>query len=134
MLFNKEQLKYRGAYVTLAPAYLSRRETQGQNIHAVNLIMPFNIHIRKNSRAFLALPGGSVVKNLPANAGELSSVPGSRRSPGEGNGNSLQHLACEIPWPEEPGELHYSPWGHKRVRHDLGTKQQQTAFLHQGQH
>ena len=31
-------------------------------------------------------------------------------------------LAWEIPWTEEPGWL--SPWGHKRVRHDLETKQQ----------
>jgi len=32
-------------------------------------------------------------------------------------------LAWEIPWTEEPGGL-YSPWGGKRVRHDLRTKQQ----------
>ena len=36
-------------------------------------------------------PGGSVVKNLPANAGDSGSVPGSGRSPGEGNGNPLQY-------------------------------------------
>ena len=35
--------------------------------------------------------GGSVVKNLPASAGDAGSIPGSRRSPGEGNGNSLQY-------------------------------------------
>ena len=115
MLFTKEQLKYRDPMLLL-PLPLS------------------HIQIRKNSRVFLAFLGGSVVKNLPANAGELSSIPGLRRFPGEGNGNSLQHLACEIPWTEEPGELHYSPWGHKRVRHDLGTKQRQRAFLLQGQH
>ena len=33
-------------------------------------------------------------------------------------------LAWEIPWTEEPGGL-YSPWGRKRVQHDLVTKQQQ---------
>ena len=32
-----------------------------------------------------------LVKNLPANAGDVSSVPGPGRSPGEGNGNLLQH-------------------------------------------
>ena len=38
------------------------------------------------------LPGGSVVKNLPANAGDnKSSIPGSGRFPGEGNGNPLQY-------------------------------------------
>ena len=36
------------------------------------------------------LPGGSVVKNLPASAGDAGSVPGSGRSPGEGYGNPLQ--------------------------------------------
>ena len=37
-------------------------------------------------------PGGTVVKNLPANsgdAGNLGSIPGSRRSPGGGHGNPL---------------------------------------------
>ena len=29
-------------------------------------------------------------------------------------------LAWEIPWTEEP--VGYSPWGHKRVRHELVTK------------
>ena len=33
--------------------------------------------------------GGSMVKNLPANAGDAGSIPGLGRSPGEGNGNSL---------------------------------------------
>ena len=35
--------------------------------------------------------GGSVVKNPPANAGDSGSVSGSRRSPGEGNGNPPQN-------------------------------------------
>ena len=39
----------------------------------------------------LDFPGGSVVKNLPASAGDLGSIPGSERSPGEGNDNPLQH-------------------------------------------
>ena len=39
--------------------------------------------------------GGSVVKNLPANAGDLGLVPGLRRSPGEGNGNPLQYSCLE---------------------------------------
>ena len=37
--------------------------------------------------------GGSVVKNPPANAGDVGSVLGSGRSPGEGKGNPLQY-AC----------------------------------------
>ena len=39
----------------------------------------------------MGFPGGSVVKNLPANVGGMGSVPGLGRSPGEGNGNSLQY-------------------------------------------
>jgi len=35
--------------------------------------------------------GGSVIKNLPANAGDIGSIPGSGRSPGEGNGNPRQY-------------------------------------------
>ena len=35
------------------------------------------------------------VKNLPANAGGLGLVPGSGRSPGEGNGNPLQNSCLE---------------------------------------
>ena len=38
----------------------------------------------------LWLPCGPVVKNLPANAGDVGSVPGSGRSPGGDNGNTLQ--------------------------------------------
>ena len=50
-------------------------------------------------------PGGSVVKNPPANAGDVGSIPGLRRSPGEGNGNPLHILAWKIPETEEPGAL-----------------------------
>ena len=42
-------------------------------------------------------PGGSVVKNLPANAGDTDSIPGSGRSPGEGNGNPLQYSCLGNP-------------------------------------
>ena len=41
--------------------------------------------------AELSYPGGSVVKNLTANAVDLGSIPGSGRSPGEGNGKPLQY-------------------------------------------
>ena len=46
-----------------------------------------------------------MVKNPPANAGDISLFPGSGRSPGEGNGNHCSILAWEIPWMEEPGRL-----------------------------
>ena len=43
-------------------------------------------------------PGGSVVKNLPANAGDarhMGSIPGLGRSPGGGSGNPLQYFYLE---------------------------------------
>ena len=49
-------------------------------------------------------PGGSV-KNLPANSGDVGSIPGLGRSPEEGNGNPLHIIAQETPWTEEPGRL-----------------------------
>ena len=44
-------------------------------------------------RVLMGFPGGSVVKNLPAIAGDMGLIPGSGRSPGEGNGNPL-HYSC----------------------------------------
>ena len=59
----------------------------------------------------VGFPGGSELKASAWNAGDLDSIPGSGRSPGEGNGNPLQFL---------PGESHgqrnlsgCSSWGHK---------------------
>ena len=40
-------------------------------------------------------PGGSVVKNSPANVGEAGSIPESGKSSGEGNGNPLQYSCLE---------------------------------------
>ena len=45
----------------------------------------------------MSFPGGSVVKNLPANAGEAGSIPGLGRSPGEGYGNQLQYSCLGNP-------------------------------------
>ena len=40
-------------------------------------------------------PSGSVVKDLPVNAGDSGSIPGLGRCPGEGNGNLLQYSCLE---------------------------------------
>ena len=42
-------------------------------------------------------PGDSVVKNRPANTGDVGSIPGSGRSLGVGNGNPLQYSCLENP-------------------------------------
>ena len=49
-----------------------------------------------------------MVKNPPASAGDtgdVGSIPGLGRSPGEGNGSPLQYSCLEIPRTEEPGRL-----------------------------
>ena len=51
------------------------------------------------------IPGGSVVKNLPANAGDMGLIPEWGRSSGEGNANPLQYSCLESPVTEEPGRL-----------------------------
>ena len=54
---------------------------------------------------FLGLPWWLSGKESVCNAGNLGSIPGLGRSPGEGNGNSLQYSCLDNPWTEEPGGL-----------------------------
>ena len=69
-----------------------------------------------------------MVKNPPANAGDArdsGSIPGSRRSPGVGNGNSLQYSCLGNPMDRET----WQATGHgvtNRIGHSLVTKQQQS--------
>ena len=48
-----------------------------------------------------------MVKNPPASARDAGSIPGSGRSPGEGNHNPHSILAWEMPWTEKPGRLQF---------------------------
>ena len=48
-------------------------------------------------RGIMGFPGGSVVKNLPANAGDTGLFPGLGRSPEERNGNPCQYSCLENP-------------------------------------
>ena len=62
-----------------------------------------------------------VVKNPPANAGDLrevGSIPGSGRSPGGGHATHCSTLTWRIPWTKEPGGL--QSMGSQRVRHNWG--------------
>ena len=80
--------------------------------------------LQGTSQPFLDFPGGSVVKNLPANSGDTGSIPGLGRSPRKGNSNSLQYSCLENPM--NRGAL----WsmGSQRVGYDLASKQQ-LSFL-----
>ena len=58
------------------------------------------IHTHTHTHKNPGFPGGSVVKNLSANAGDsrdVGLIPGLRRSSGEGNGNSLHYSCLEYP-------------------------------------
>ena len=63
-----------------------------------------------------------MVKNPPTNAGDAGLIPGLGRSPGVGNGNSLQYSCLGNP-------MNQGAWwitahgGHKRIGHDLAIKQ-----------
>ena len=86
------------------------------------------------------LPSGPLVSHFPGSegresacsAGDSGSVPGSGRSPGEGNGNPPQYsllniLAWRIPWAEEPGRL--QSMRSQRVGHDRAIKTFTFTFL-----
>ena len=51
----------------------------------------------KTYLSFRGFPGGSVVKNPPANAGDMGLSPGSGRFPGEGNDNPLEYSCLGSP-------------------------------------
>ena len=46
---------------------------------------------------YVGLPSGSVVKNLPVNAGDVGSIPGLGKFPGKGNGHPLQYSCLGNP-------------------------------------
>ena len=61
-----------------------------------------------NDITFWGFLGGSVVKNSPSNVGDTEDtglIPGSGKSPGEGNGHPLQYSCLENQWAEEPRGL-----------------------------
>ena len=65
----------------------------------------------------MGFPGDLEGKVSACNAGYLGSIPGSGRSPGEGNGATHSSiLAWRIPWTEEPGGLQST--GSQKVRHN----------------
>ena len=65
-------------------------------------------------------PGGSVIKNLPANEGDVGLISELRRFPGGVMAIYFSIPTWEIPRRQEPGS--YSPWGLKRVTDDLAAK------------
>ena len=66
------------------------------------------------------VPYSSIGKESACNAGDLGSIPGSGRSPGEGNSNPLQYSGLENPM--DRGAWQATVHGITRVGHDLATK------------
>ena len=67
------------------------------------------------TRSHQGFPSGSEGKESACHAGDLGSVPGSGRFPGEWNGNHYSTLGWRISWTEEPGGL--QPMGSQRAGH-----------------
>ena len=72
------------------------------------------MHLVTCKRWSKGFPESSDSKESSCNVGEPGSVPGSGRSPGEGNGNPLQYSCLKNPIGQRSLNLAgYSPWGHK---------------------
>ena len=60
-------------------------------------------------------PGGSVIKNLPVNIGDMGLIPGSGRPPGDGNGNPLLYSCLENPM--DTGACPATAHGVEKIEH-----------------
>ena len=69
---------------------------EAQNLHPIAVAPYFQI-IGDLGDVRSPLLGGSVVKIMPANAGDAGAIPGLGRSPGEGNSNPLQYSCLGNP-------------------------------------
>ena len=72
----------------------------------------FVSYFKKLILLIMGFPGGSDGKESACSEGNLGSIPGSGRSPREGNGNPLQYSCLENPM-DGGTWLGYSPWGRK---------------------
>ena len=71
----------------------------------------------------MGFPCSSVGKESASSAGDLGSIPGSERSPGEGNGNPLQYSCLEKPM--DRGAWQATIRAVARVGHDLATRERE---------
>ena len=69
---------------------------------------------RLHTAVFLAFPDGSDGKESACNAGDLGSIPGLERSPGEGHGNPLQYSSLKNTHGQR-SLVGYSSWGHREL-------------------
>ena len=89
LLPPKLTLSSSGPKMQLDDSLDNQTETLLSSVNTVPLQEEFSWEI------YLRFPGGSEVKASASNAGDPGSIPGSGRSPGEGNGNPLQYSCLE---------------------------------------
>ena len=85
-------------------------QIQIQNIRKGAHESEYLINTTGNYRASLvaqSVKNPPVMQKTACSVGDLGSIPGLGRSPGEGNGNTLQYFSWSIPWTEEPGGLQF---------------------------
>ena len=75
----------------------------------------------------LCFPGGSEVKASACNIGEMGSISGLGKSPGEGNGNLLQYSCLENPM--ERGAWQATVQGSQKIDHNYITTTTSTTLL-----
>ena len=95
--------------------------SQAQDPKAHAWVWGVTIHLPVCICGLVGLPRWFSGEESTCNAGDVDSIPGLGRSPGEGNGNPLMDSCLE----KSHGQrslVDYSTWGHKRVRHDLATE------------
>ena len=74
---------------------------------------------KTETNGFRGSPGGSCIKNLPANAGDLGSILGQDEPLEKEMATHSSILACRIPWTGKPGRLQST--GSQTVGRDLAT-------------
>ena len=76
-------------------------------VYSIRQVLAFSHWIIYYRKTFYnaGFPDGLVVKNLPANAGDVGLTLGSKNPLEEGMATHSSILACRIPWTEEPGGL-----------------------------
>ena len=79
-----------------------------------------NVDLRKSSKTEWAFLGSSVDKESACSAGDMSSIPGLGRAPGEVNGNPLRYYCLENPM--DRGAWQATVHGVTRVGHKLATE------------
>ena len=93
---------------------LEGSSTRTQNSQKLKRREIFQTYITRHYQGF---PGGSVDKETACKAGDQGAIPGSGISPGEGNGNSLQHFCLGNPM--DRGDWWATVYGVAKIRTQL---------------